>query len=304
MASAQVLAVPGSRRFDGVRLRGLSIDRLPFPQEWCDSRLVDTRLLCGGDGYGCRGGPGLRPLFHQKGITVLLMACLVSSLAAPLALWGGFSLAMLGMALWGVGLGAQKAILKAAIVGMVPSERRGTAYGLYNAAYGVSWFLGSSLMGWLYGPSPAALAGLSVTAELAAVPLILLVAHMQVAANAAIAAGLKEGKREKGTSLISTVREGNQPQGHARKRLERAAYVLRGVCASRGQTKSGNRRPRRYEFLDRATSKPACPQCSPNGNGRAWQSTGGMLGWKSNEKQYYDHPFTPKYRKLDPGRRP
>ena len=43
--------------------------------------------------------------FDQKGITVLLMACLVSSLAAPLALWGGFSLAMLGMALWGVGLG-------------------------------------------------------------------------------------------------------------------------------------------------------------------------------------------------------
>ena len=75
----------------------------------------------------------------------------------------------------------------AAIVGMVPSQRRGTAYGLYNAAYGVSWFLGSSLMGWLYGRSPAALAGLSVTAELAAVPLILLVAHMQVAADAAIA---------------------------------------------------------------------------------------------------------------------
>jgi len=99
----------------------------------------------------------------------------------------GVSPSLLGMALWGVGLGAQKAILKAAIVGMVPSERRGTAYGLYNAAYGVSWFLGSSLMGWLYGRSPAALAGLSVTAELAAVPLILLVARMQVAADAAIA---------------------------------------------------------------------------------------------------------------------
>jgi hypothetical protein len=42
----------------------------------------------------------------------------------------GVSPSLLGMALWGVGLGAQKAILKAAIVGMVPSERRGTAYGL------------------------------------------------------------------------------------------------------------------------------------------------------------------------------
>jgi predicted MFS family arabinose efflux permease len=57
---------------------------------------------------------------------------------------GGFTLAMLGMAAWGAGLGAHKAILKAGIVSMVAPERRGTAYGLYNAAYGVSWFLGSA----------------------------------------------------------------------------------------------------------------------------------------------------------------
>jgi hypothetical protein len=31
------------------------------------------------------------------------------------------------------------------------------------------------------------------------------------------------GKKGKGTSLISTVREGKEPQGHARKRLEQAA---------------------------------------------------------------------------------
>ena len=123
----------------------------------------------------------------QKGITVLLMACLVSSLAAPLALWGGFSLAMLGMALWGVGLGAQKAILKAAIVGMVPSERRGTAYGLYNAAYGVSWFLGSSLMGWLYGRLTRGSCRLVGHRRACGGPADPPRGRMQVAANAAIA---------------------------------------------------------------------------------------------------------------------
>jgi MFS-type transporter involved in bile tolerance (Atg22 family) len=92
---------------------------------------------------------------------------------------GGFTLAMLGMAAWGAGLGAHKAILKAGIVSMVAPERRGTAYGLYNAAYGVSWFLGSSLMGWLYERSHAALAGVSLAAELAAVPLILVVMRKQ-----------------------------------------------------------------------------------------------------------------------------
>ncbi len=62
-------------------------------------------------------------------------------------------------------------------------------------------------------------------------------------------------RKETGTSLISTVREGNQPQSHARKRLERAAYVLRGVRPSQETMP-------RDEFLDRATSMPACPQCS------------------------------------------
>jgi hypothetical protein len=42
--------------------------------------------------------------------------------------------------------------------------------------YGVSWFLGSSLMEWLYERSHLALVGVSAGAELAAIPLILLLA--------------------------------------------------------------------------------------------------------------------------------
>lgn len=116
-------------------------------------------------------------LFDRRGVAVLTAACALSALAAPLAFWDGFLPAMVGMALWGIGLGAQKAILKASIVTMVRPESRGTAYGLYNTVYGVAWFAGSSTMGWLYDQSHVALVGLSVTAELAAIPLILLVAR-------------------------------------------------------------------------------------------------------------------------------
>jgi hypothetical protein len=40
--------------------------------------------------------------------------------------------------------------LKAAIAGMVSVERRGLAYGIFNTAFGITWFLRSTLMGALY----------------------------------------------------------------------------------------------------------------------------------------------------------
>jgi hypothetical protein len=56
---------------------------------------------------------------------------------------------------------------------MVRPERRGTAYGVFNAGYGLAWFLGSAAMGTLYDASPAGLVAFSVLAQLAAIPLLL-----------------------------------------------------------------------------------------------------------------------------------
>ena len=89
---------------------------------------------------------------------------------APLVFLGGFGPALAGMALWGVGMGAQESIMRAALATMVPPDRRGSAYGVFNAGYGVSWFLGSALMGLLYDASPTALVAFSVAVQLAAVP--------------------------------------------------------------------------------------------------------------------------------------
>jgi MFS family permease len=88
---------------------------------------------------------------------------------------GGFHLALLGMALWGVGMGAQESVMRAAIAEMAPSDRRGTAYGIFNSSYGLAWFLGSALMGVLYDVSLPSLIIFSVAAQLASVPLLLLV---------------------------------------------------------------------------------------------------------------------------------
>jgi len=114
-------------------------------------------------------------LFDRIGFSVLIIAVLISVLFAPLVFLGGFYVALLGMALWGVGMGAQESVMRAAIAEMTPIDKRGTAYGLFNTGYGVFWFLGSALIGVLYDISIPSLIAFSIVAQLASIPLLLMV---------------------------------------------------------------------------------------------------------------------------------
>ncbi len=113
-------------------------------------------------------------LFDRIGLPVLAGAVLLAAGFTPLVFLGGFEAALAGMALWGIGMGAQESIMRAVIPTMVPPERRGTAYGFFNAGYGLFWFAGSATMGFLYDVSMPALIAFSVTAQLAAVPVLIL----------------------------------------------------------------------------------------------------------------------------------
>jgi MFS family permease len=97
---------------------------------------------------------------------------LLSAFFAPLVFGGGFGLALAGMVLWGIGMGAQESVMRAAIGVLVSPDKRGTAYGLLNSGYGLAWFLGSILLGVLYDLSLPGLIAFSMVAQLAAVPLL------------------------------------------------------------------------------------------------------------------------------------
>ena len=114
-------------------------------------------------------------LFDRFGIVVLIPLTLLSALFIPLVFLGGFWVALIGMALWGLGIGVHESIIPAAVAPMVPIQRRASAYGLFTAGYGIFWFLGSALIGILYGVSLPALIIFSLVAELAAIPLFILV---------------------------------------------------------------------------------------------------------------------------------
>ncbi|MGQ9864674.1 MAG: MFS transporter [Pseudanabaenaceae cyanobacterium] len=115
--------------------------------------------------------------FDRLGITTLILALLFSIGFAPLIFWGGSAAVVWGMVLWGIGMGAQESILKAIVAGMVPAERRGSAYGIFNTGYGVAWFVGSTLMGMLYDQSMAGLIGFSVLLQSIAIPLLIWIAR-------------------------------------------------------------------------------------------------------------------------------
>jgi MFS family permease len=114
-------------------------------------------------------------LFDRIGVSALIFAALISSIFSPLVFLGGFYSAITGMALWGIGMGAQESIMRAAIANMIPIDKRGSAYGVFNAGYGIFWFLGSVIMGIFYDISIPALIAFSVITQLASIPFFMMV---------------------------------------------------------------------------------------------------------------------------------
>jgi predicted MFS family arabinose efflux permease len=111
-------------------------------------------------------------LFDKFGANISLVAFLISAVAAPFVFLGTFLFALLGMILWGIGMSAQGSLFQAMLTGVIPPQKRSTAFGLFDTGYGIAWFLGSAAMGLLYEKSILAVAILSVILQLAALPIL------------------------------------------------------------------------------------------------------------------------------------
>ena len=111
-------------------------------------------------------------MYDKMGSWALVISTVIS---APFAIMifnaKTVSVLLVGIALWGIGMGAQESILKAAVSTMVPKTSRATGYGIFECAFGIFWFIGSWLLGTLYDISIPAMITVSVAAQLMAVPL-------------------------------------------------------------------------------------------------------------------------------------
>ena len=117
-------------------------------------------------------------MFDKYGIKVLMLSTLIS---APFAFfifsvtsrWALF----VGVALWGVGMGAQESILKAAVTQIVPKQSRSSAFGIFQTSFGACWFLGTWLMGIMYDAAPIWMVIFSVVMQVVAIPFFWLSDH-------------------------------------------------------------------------------------------------------------------------------
>lgn len=119
---------------------------------------------------GALAAPILGRLFDRAGKIVVAAAIAITSAATPLAFLGAGALAKTGVALWGVGIAVQDALLIALLAGVIARGRRATTFGLYDLILGVAWFAGSAISGVLLDHSIVALVIFSTVLQLLAIP--------------------------------------------------------------------------------------------------------------------------------------
>ena len=112
-------------------------------------------------------------LYDRIGIIVMAPATIASGVSAPLVFLGDPTAATIGILCWGVGMGAQESVMRAAIGSTAPQARRGTAFGLFHMIFGVAWFIGSATLGVLYDYSITALVVVSCLLQFAGIPILI-----------------------------------------------------------------------------------------------------------------------------------
>ena len=109
-------------------------------------------------------------LFDRIGLKALIISTLCSTFFSCFVfMTGNARIIGIGIILWGIGIGAQESIMKAAVSGMVPRSMRSTGFGIFETGFGIAWFLGSWLLGALYDLNPMYLVVVSVASQLLAI---------------------------------------------------------------------------------------------------------------------------------------
>jgi MFS family permease len=112
--------------------------------------------------------------YDRIGLVSLVTLPLLTIPIPFLGFSGSYGLAVAGVVLWGAVMGIQETIMRAAIADLTPIKRRGLAYGIFNTAYGASWFAGGLVIGMLYEHSIGSVIVFSVAMQVVALPLVLL----------------------------------------------------------------------------------------------------------------------------------
>jgi MFS family permease len=112
-------------------------------------------------------------LWSRVGLAGLVGLPPATVAVALLAFAGRVALAWIGIFAWGVAMGLQESTMRAAVATMAPPTRRGLAYGVFGAAYGMAWMAGGAATGALVARGHADVDAYVAAVELAALLLLI-----------------------------------------------------------------------------------------------------------------------------------
>ena len=113
--------------------------------------------------------------YDKIGLKALIFLPILTAPIPFFAFSHSYALALVSAVLWGAVMGIHETIMRAAIADLTHISKRGTAYGIFNTAYGLAWFVGSATMGLLYGVSIVYIGIFVVVMELSSLPVFFLV---------------------------------------------------------------------------------------------------------------------------------
>lgn len=114
---------------------------------------------------------GLKVLYGLPLLTLPTLPLLFLTVN-PLWIWTG-------AILWGAALGVQESTVRAGVTTLTPETLRGTAYGLFDTAFGAAWLIGSIMLGALYQFGAVWLVIVATVLQLAALPVLALLDRHQ-----------------------------------------------------------------------------------------------------------------------------
>lgn len=114
-------------------------------------------------------------LFDKYGIKILAVSTLVS---LPFAFFifnfETKTMVLIGVIMWGIGMGAQESILKSAVAKLVGKNNRSLGFGIFEGLFGLCWFIGSLSLGLIYENSLIAFMLISIIMQVIAIPLFII----------------------------------------------------------------------------------------------------------------------------------
>ena len=124
-------------------------------------------------GANAISAPLLGKLYDWIGFKIIIIVTLLTCVFVPFVFLGNTQLIVLGVILWSIGMGAHESLMRAIVADLSTQNKRASAYGMFNLCFGISWFLGSVLMGILYDISIYPLILFSILIQLCSIPIFI-----------------------------------------------------------------------------------------------------------------------------------